>query len=532
METTPKIIFGTVVPDPSRLTLVRREVRPHPADIRSIEIRGQTGYGKTTSLGVLAKQFSEVGEGVFVPDIRGDLAENLVMHHEEPDRVKYIDFAEAAKAGHYYALNPLDFDRAIPGNVDYYARELPEVIANIGLYDPAIMQEIEKYLTEGVRLAASSPKTSILDVYMALWDDKHRDTLLKSPHVPATTRHFWETIAGGQTAAERRRLRNSTDSRLRSLLGDPILSRMLIQEKTTLKLAEWLDAGYCVIVNLAEGKLGSRTSRLIANLLLGTLATEIKRRPPGEHLRPWRIIVDEVAELAPRPFTNLLTQMRNYSAYPVLAHQNAAQLDQDPLLAAAADQAAFTMYFRQSPQDADIFRRRGQPDLAEVLETLPAGHAYIERDVRARTGWQRGLAGTRRGDLVRLNYWQGPGLEERLAGALRAQLTLAGHKSTLRRVLFDDEQGSVKYGSMKEPNHDRQAIIHYHVVEPPGPGPLQTGEGEALSHGDDPDGMGGAGPPLPPEGPDRDPALDDPVRGPGDNRRKRPRGRRRAQGGQ
>jgi hypothetical protein len=169
--------------DPQRPTVFRYSLQVEPEDIRSLHVMGQPGYGKSTLLGHLAEQFVAAGEGVLLLDFKGELARNVASRTRHPDRLIYVDPFEAARHGHYWALNPMGFDRSEVGAFEFYADALPELFANIGLYDPAQMARIERYLTGGVKLALSQPGTTLLDVYLVLHDEPHRERLLQSRHL-------------------------------------------------------------------------------------------------------------------------------------------------------------------------------------------------------------------------------------------------------------------------------------------------------------------------------------------------------------
>jgi hypothetical protein len=489
--------------DPARPTIGRYPLRMDLKSLRSIHILGQPGYGKSTLLGRLAETFADLGHGVLVIDIRGDLATNLVCRTKHADRLILVDPVEASTTGHYWSLNPMDFDRKNPQLFDRYTDRLPDLFARIGIHDPTLMQTIEKLLTEGVRLALATPDTSLLDVYLALHDDRHRERLLRSRHVPPLTRDYFQEVftksdhplrknnAGGMTPRDRRIAIDSTDSRLRQVLGGNLLNRMLIQPHTTLNIAQWLDEGKLVVVNLDQSRMGERTARKMGNLILGALSNDIIQRPTGEVSLPWRIIVDEAAELANRPFAEMITQMRTHSVYPILAHQNLSQL-KDETLADAVSQASCKIRFRLSEVDAKTIADRYSPEFAAHLMSLPP--------YRARVMWDASdnrLVDSRLGVDVDLQDWWGVSDTAQLTAALAAQRSLAQHESHQRQLLHLERFKTASKHGVMEGAYDDDPTDDKTYQPPPRPDEPGSEELPETPDGGDPSWLGRVGSPVP-----------------------------------
>jgi hypothetical protein len=346
-------------------------------DLWSVAIVGQPGFGKSTFLGNLAEAFADEGEGVLLLDIKGDLAESIAARTKHPERVIYLDPAAAKGVDRYYTLNPLEFDRTDPLNFERYANALFETFIYMGEVAPEVMKTIRKVMKEAIRLALARRATTITDLHLALHDDAHRHYLLSAPGVPPQSLHYWTEVFPSSDRDQRFAV-DSTDSRLREITDGPYLSHMLNQPKGNLPLVEWLDAGKLILCNLDQGQLSPSTAKRIGNLFLGYLAGEIVKRPKGQTASRWRIIVDEAHELATLPFAQMVTQMRTYNAFPVIATQNRAQLSRNTELLAAADQVSARFELMLAERDlAELRWTRTEAQQQEARERKPFTACYV-----------------------------------------------------------------------------------------------------------------------------------------------------------
>ena len=93
--------------------------REHDPDYRcATYVLGTQGTGKSTLLGNLAEQCAAAGEGVLVIDTKGELAEDIASRTTHPDQLIYVAPAAHLGSQRYWALNPLELDRTIPGAQD------------------------------------------------------------------------------------------------------------------------------------------------------------------------------------------------------------------------------------------------------------------------------------------------------------------------------------------------------------------------------------------------------------------------------
>lgn len=358
------ITLGTIKRTHRRAELLQMpamELRVPAEDLWSTWIVGQPGFGKSTFLGNLAEAFADEGEGVILIDTKGNLAEEFTARTKHTDRLIFLDPAAAHTQQRYYSLNPLDFDRTERLNFERYGNSLFETFVYIGAVAPELMQRIQKVMTESIILALARRGTTLTDVFLILHDEAHRERFLSAPGVPPLTLHYWREVFPRGDRDQRIEV-DSTDSRIRSILKGPYLSYMLNQPRSSLRLVDWLDAGQIIVCNFDQRLLSPSTARRLGNLFLGYLAGEIIKRPPGQVAARWRLIVDEAHTLATLPFADMVTQMRTYNAFPIVASQSRKQMERNPELLSSADLTSAQFELMMAESDLSSLRWTRTPE--------------------------------------------------------------------------------------------------------------------------------------------------------------------------
>lgn len=384
---------------------------------RAIYVLGTQGAGKSTLLGHLAEQFADAGEGVLLIDTKGELAEDVAARTRHADRLVFVApgrcfFPEGPR---YWALNPFDFDRAEPHLAEIVVYNLLSLFERMGLAKLDTMPQVVQMLEMATRLALVGEPASFTDLLAILQvTSPLRRRLLdegrRTGRLGATVASFWEDFEE-RTPAQRREATRTTIARLNRLLGPEVIARLLTPARSTLRLAEWLDAGKLVVCDLGT-RLGigaQGVPRLLGNLLVAQAISLTFARPIGRG-RVWRVLVDEFHELAGDQFAELITQGRKFRVFPVLAHQNLAQLGER--VANAATSCPVRLLLKVSPEDAPVVGRLFGRDAAERVRTL--------ENYQAQARLALGPEGYEVWERLQLRDWWAARDEAQLAAAIRA----------------------------------------------------------------------------------------------------------------
>ncbi len=302
---------------------------------KAMYLLGLSGTGKSTLMANLALAFHGMGDGVMVVDTKdGALTEELAARTPRPEDTVYVAPGLCRWDGewHYWGLNLLEYDKEDAARgvkvADRIATSVLDLYERMDQFDSGLMTQVGEHLEMSVRLAISRPGATLLDVRKVLTEPSYRDWLMKTYTTLPEVREHWERFSR-LTATEQQRAVNSTVPRIHKLTVSPILNFMISQERTTLDLARWLDAGKLVLVDLGSGLEDMpRIGRTLGNLVMA-LATNVafaRENVEKEDKPHWRFLVDEFHRIAPEQFAELIDLIRSRRVWPVLAHQNKEQL--------------------------------------------------------------------------------------------------------------------------------------------------------------------------------------------------------------
>lgn len=363
---------------------------------------GSPGMGKSTLLGNLCEQYCANGDGVVLIDIKGDLARDVASRTEFPDRTVYVKLGTLRfpDGDRVWTLNPFEGHRDRPDAGAQIATNVLESFERMGRADFGIMANIKQTLMHAIRLAMTLPEPTLLDLLLIVVDQPYRQELIHSAKsLNHITRRFWTDLDDAKMPArERRGQMNTTRNRLEALLLDRELNLFVGNYRSTLRLREWLDEGRMILIDLGS-PLPRGLGIDIGNVIMAQLVTEIFLREDGNKARTWRVVVDEFHEFVGENFSTIITEARSFNTFPVVAHQDRAQLDKAAgrTLRSAVGHAGLTCLLPTSPEDRLAYASlygRDQADLILGLERF-----------RAMVTLMDGLSGRRQTEKLVLDDW-------------------------------------------------------------------------------------------------------------------------------
>jgi hypothetical protein len=124
----------------------------------------------------------------------------------------------------------------------------------------------------------------------------------------------------------------SAKNRLLRLLTSENLTRFLNAELCGIDLAEIIEKGKVLLVNLAPSpSLSEENGRVFGSLLLNEFFEVARRRAAssGTKLKPYYLYLDEFQTFVSLDVANMLDQVRKYKLFTILSHQRFGQLDED-----------------------------------------------------------------------------------------------------------------------------------------------------------------------------------------------------------
>lgn len=332
-------------------------------------IIGQTGTGKSTLLGNLARQDAAHGLGFCLVDPHGDLATGLHGTLDAPHL--YWNVADPVSP---FGYNPLTRVSA----------PLRPLIAS-GLIETLKKQwadawgvRMEHLLRYAVLALLEQPSADIRDI-TRLYVDKAFRRQVVARLVDEQVLQFWtqefpnmnyQTAIDGVAPIA---------NKLGAFLAHPVVRKAICAPEKPLRFRRLMDEGEILIVDLAKGRLGADT----ANVLGGPIVSSIMNAAFSRHdlpeaaRRPFMLHVDEFHNFTTGVFAGMLAEARKYGLGVTLAHQHIVQAERE-VFEAVLGNAGSLMAFRLGAADAPFIARQ-LLDIAERdLLTQPNHCAVVQ----------------------------------------------------------------------------------------------------------------------------------------------------------
>jgi len=349
------IIGKTNARVPSRRFGIRQADR-----LQHVYLIGKTGTGKSTLIESLALQDIAEGRGLMVLDPHGELAERLVERVPKSERHR-LHSLDAADLTQPYGYNPL---RGVaPQWVPLAASGLLE--AFLMLWPEAYGVRMEHILRQSLYALIEAGGATLSDINRLLIDPAFRAGVLRRVRNPEVLA-FWRTEFPHYQPRYRQEAIAPIQNKVGALLADPHLYRILVTPKVDLHFRRIMDEGEVLIVNLAKGRLGPDSSRLLGALLVTTitLAALTRRGAPGGRPRPFFVYVDEFQSFTTLSVVSMVSELRKFGVGLTLAHQHLSQLRPE-VRDAILGNAGTVIAFRVGPHDADLLAREFHPTFTQ-----------------------------------------------------------------------------------------------------------------------------------------------------------------------
>ena len=310
---------------------------------------GQTGTGKSTLLGNLARQDAAAGRGFCLIDPHGDLAAELAETLDRP--VRYWNVADPAGRYGYNPLTPVTAEYRpllASGLIDTLKRQ----------WSDAWGARMEHLLRYAILALLEYGRADLRDIVRLYVEKDFRRTVVgrvTDEQVYAFwTREFpnmnYQTAADGVAPIA---------NKLGAFLANPVLRRALSEPAEPLRFRSIMDAGDVLIVNLGKGRLGSDIANVMGGLIVSSImhAAFSRHDQPTSERRPFFLYVDEFHNFTTGVLTSMLAETRKYGLGLTLAHQHTGQADRDVFEAVMGNVGTFIV-FRVGASDAPLFARQ------------------------------------------------------------------------------------------------------------------------------------------------------------------------------
>jgi len=168
-------------------------------------------------------------------------------------------------------------------------------------------------------------------------------------------------------------------------LGHFITTKMsrhiLLQEKSTVRIADIMDQGKILLVNLSKGDIGEDQSLFFGTILTSFIwmAAYQRTKIPEKKRRDFFVYVDEFQNFATPQFSEIMSEGRKYHVALVLSHQNIAQIEDKSIVKIVASNASTLICLKVGPEDEAFILPYMEPEVesGDIVNLAPY-HFYMK----------------------------------------------------------------------------------------------------------------------------------------------------------
>jgi hypothetical protein len=341
---------------------------------------GKTGTGKTTMLKSAIYQDMLSGKGLAVLDPHGDLFKELleiVPEHRRKDVVVFDPSDREWPIG----LNMLD-----PGIEFANEDDRIELIASavVAVFkkladEKQWGQRMEHILNNATMTALQLPNPSLYTIQRLLTEKRYQREVAKNLKDPVL-KQFWQQefalLDSKQLASDVAPLTH----RLGHFITRKMSRHILLQQKSTLRIADIMDHGKILLVNLAKGEIGADQSQFFGTVLTAFvwMAAYQRTRIPEQDRRDFFLYVDEFQNFATPDFGQITSEGRKFHVSLIVSHQNTAQIEDKSLLKTMAANSHSIITMKASPDDETFILPFMKPAVEKGdITSLAPYHFYM-----------------------------------------------------------------------------------------------------------------------------------------------------------
>jgi len=268
---------------------------------------------------------------VGVIDPHGDLAEYVLRNIPEERKADVVYF-NPDDIDYPIGLNLAEIDPSVTGSdrLKLQSRRTEiviEAMRKVFSDDGTGGHLIESILCNGLLTAMTIDGATLFTIQKLLRNKRYRDKVVATLEDERLV-DFWTEEIGKAGEMQRVSMTKGVTEKLDRFEGDPFISRIFGQKKSTINFDEILD-GKIFICNLSKGRIGPDNSSLLGTIVLSLiqLATEARARRREDDRPPFYLYVDEFQNFATIGFAEMVAEARKYGLYLTMAEQTTAQLD-------------------------------------------------------------------------------------------------------------------------------------------------------------------------------------------------------------
>lgn len=344
-------------------------------------IIGKTGTGKTTLLTNAIYQDMLSGKGFAVLDPHGDMFQELLKIIPE-DRKKDVIVFDPSDRDYPLGLNLLEPGIPFANEDDKQEWITSSVLsvfaklANEHQWGP----RMEHVLRSTTMTALQVPNPSLYTLQRLLTDKKYQKEVAKTLKDPVL-KQFWDKEFKLLGTMQLSSATAPLTHRLGHFLTTKMSRHILLQPKSTLRIADIMNESKILLVNLSKGDIGEDQSFFFGTILTSFIwmAAYQRTKIPEMERKDFFVYIDEFQNFATRQFADITSEGRKFHVSLVVSHQNVAQIEDQSVLKIMLGNAATHICLRASPDDEAFILPYMKPEVekGDIVNLAPY-HFYMK----------------------------------------------------------------------------------------------------------------------------------------------------------
>jgi type IV secretory pathway TraG/TraD family ATPase VirD4 len=348
---------------------------------RHMYIIGKTGTGKTTLLKNAIYQDMLSGKGLAVLDPHGDMFRELLQIIPENRRKDVVVF-DPSDRDFPIGLNILSPGIDFKDEDDKHEWITSAVISIFAkLSDEAQWgSHMEHILRNTTLTALQTPNPTLYTLQRLLTDRKYQKEVAKTLDDPIF-KQFWDKEFKLMGSMQMSNATAPLTHRLGHFLTSKMSRNILLQEKSTLRIADIMNEGKILLVNLSKGDLGEDQSKFFGTILTALIwmAAYQRTKIPETKRRDFFVYVDEFQNFATPQFSSITSEGRKFRISLIVSHQNIAQMEDKDIVKVIAGNAATILCLKANPEDEDFILPYMKPEVEKGdMVNLAPYHFYMK----------------------------------------------------------------------------------------------------------------------------------------------------------
>lgn len=292
---------------------------------RHIYIIGKTGTGKSTLIANMAIDDVRRDRGIGIIDPHGDLTDAI------------LDYIPKRRINDVVYLEPFDSERPFNLNIlEVHNQEQKHLVASgiVGifkkLYGDSWGPRLEYILRNVILTLLEVEGATLYDALRLMSDAKYRKTTLLEVK-DSVILNFWHNEFDRMQDRQQTEAIAPIQNKLGQFVTSPMIRNIIAHPKSSIDLAEIMNEGKILLINLSQGKLGEDNASLLGAMFITQIQIAAMGRSfqKEEDRKDFFLYVDEFQNFATSSFVKILSEARKYRLALTLANQYIDQLDEE-----------------------------------------------------------------------------------------------------------------------------------------------------------------------------------------------------------